>query len=489
MSILQPIGPCPEEGPLATQEVGGMLERMDAQGQVTERILLSLGDWQVIPDEQGKLRVLDSMHVTAKPALLRLRVWRSRIGVAWQTGTIESTSHGIGVGEGKRERLEIAQKQQLIDCETDLQSGGERFRLIPSQQTIQAGWPPAVSRDTSSSANSSSTPESRTSETSWKEELAGLSRSMESIQGMVERWCGEGHQRVDLELWRERLRSLSSQLAFCRKQCESLGHFRLSEVNAESHEQVRENVSPPQSMVRDFDGELEESRNGALGLWQSLCADPIAFGVASFQDSREPEKADAWESLEESWESGDPLKNWEEPQDALGGVVQIQHPERGHVGEEETQAEVQVAARREESMREWLKSHFEGHHEEYLLLEQLLFQQPSRRGEDARVDSESITHRKCVAVEQQVAAGMEKRKEKSSAGGWTLTADGRADRIALLFGCVLTLGGIGMWNLNLSSWNSRFAGVVSAVIGSLWLVDSIFRISRSGQVTKPSMEG
>ncbi|MFM8328400.1 MAG: hypothetical protein ACKN9U_26360, partial [Pirellulaceae bacterium] len=102
MSIIQPTSPSPAHDPMATHEVGGMLERMDAQGNVTERLLLSLGDWQVIPDEQGKLRILDAMHVTPSPALLRLRVWRSRIGVAWRKGAGDTLSDRLGLGLGER---------------------------------------------------------------------------------------------------------------------------------------------------------------------------------------------------------------------------------------------------------------------------------------------------------------------------------------------------------------------------------------------------
>jgi hypothetical protein len=45
-----------------------------------------------------------------------------------------------------------------------------------------------------------------------------------------------------------------------------------------------------------------------------------------------------------------------------------------------------------------------------------------------------------------------------------------------------------MWNLNLSAWNSKFAGVVSGVIGSLWLIDSILRLRSAGDPSKPSIE-
>ncbi|MFM8174566.1 MAG: hypothetical protein ACKN81_13555, partial [Pirellulaceae bacterium] len=143
MSIIQPTGTSTTRVPLEPQEVGGMLERLDSQGQVTERLVLSLGDWQVIPDEQGKLRVMEAMHVTPRPPLFRLRVWRSRIGVAWESRSLSSLPDDTR----KVERLEGAATEKLIDCETDLQSGGERFRLIPSQQTIQTGWTPLASHD------------------------------------------------------------------------------------------------------------------------------------------------------------------------------------------------------------------------------------------------------------------------------------------------------------------------------------------------------
>jgi hypothetical protein len=495
MSIIQPTGPSPDQDSLATQEVGGMLERMDARGQVTERLLLSLGDWQVIPDDQGKLRVLDAMHVTPRPALLRLRVWRNRIGVAWQAGGSVLLTEGPAGQQGKS--LELAETQKLIDCETDLQSGGERFRLIPSQQTIHTGWKPTASEDAPGGGPFPAETGSQPTADAWKESVGSLARSLESIQAMVERWHGEAQQRCDLEQSRDRLRSLSSQLAFCRTQCRALEDLRLSKTFAAKDGSGQAEENQPQKIVREVDGELEEARHAALGLWTSLCADPIELQGDSLQYSLDPEEERSWESGEERWESNDSLTDWEEVEKPRGGLVQIEQPEAG--GE----AALRVERRREESMREWLQGHFEGRQEEFLLLEQLLFQQPSRRSKDASSDPDSNGHTKPVALERQVAAGMEKKQERSGGAVFKSPASDSvatpcvasrsyasrsSDRIAVLFGCILILGGIGMWNLDLPAWNSKFAGVVAGVIGLLWLFDSIFRLRTAGRIPTPSIE-
>jgi len=486
MSIMRSSVPSPNQDPLATHEVGGMLERMDAQGQVTERLLLSLGDWQVIPDDQGKLRVLDAMQVPPKPVLLRLRVWRSRIGVAWETGNLEAPSNNSRAGQGRS--IEVAQKQKLIDCETDLQTGGERFRLIPSHQTIQTGGTAPVPPETSATANSSASTERSESHESWKEAIGSLSRSMESIQAMVDRWYGEAQSRCDLELSRERLRSLSSQLAFCRNQCQTLGDLQRSEATAASDDRDREFLGTPQPIVHEVDGELEETRNAALGLWTSLCADPIELRVTSLSDSLDPEEGQSWASREELWDSGDFLTDWEMAPESRQGLVEIEPPE-GVAGQDEETPEVSLAeSRREESMREWLQGHFEGRHEEYLLLEQLLFQQPSRSVEDGSGKCESSADRKPAGKNGPVGVGMEKQEQPTQGSESVATATIRRDRLAALFGCVLILGGMGMWNLNHSEWNSKFAGAVSGVIGSLWLFDSILRLRHSGHPSKPSIE-
>jgi hypothetical protein len=486
MSMIQPTSPSPAHDPMATHEVGGMLERMDAQGNVTERLLLSLGDWQVIPDEQGKLRILDAMHVTPSPALLRLRVWRSRIGVAWRKSAVDTLSDRRGLGLG--ERLEVAGQEKLIDCETDLQSGSERFRLIPSQQTNQTAWPSPGPQESSSASNTCKEAESRTSEQTWREAVGGLTRSLASIQAMVDRWHAEAQQRSDLDLSKERLRSLSSQLAFCQNQCENLGGLRLFEATATGDERVMEEPNRGQPIVHEVNGELDQSRNEALGLWKSLCAEPIEWGVPSPSDNQGLEKDPTWESLEEPWESDDSLQDWEVAHESKGGLAQIESPEGVEGGDEESRAVLQAELRREQSMREWLQGHFEGRQDEYLLLEQLLFQQPSRRGKDASDDLGSTTHRKGAAREQEVAVEVEQKEAQTSGSRSASTAAGRSDRVAVLFGCVLILGGIGMWSLNQSAWNSKFAGAVSGVIGSLWLLDSLFRLRTSGQVAGRSIE-
>jgi hypothetical protein len=486
MSIIQSSGPSPAQDPHATHEVGGMLERMDAQGQVTERLLLSLGDWQVIPDDQGRLRVLDAMQVPPKPVLLRLRVWRNRMGVAWQAGDVDTRADNGCVGPV--DSLEVAQKQKLIDCETDLQTGGERFRLIPSQQTIQTSGTHLVPRDTLAASHSDTPTERRGSQDSWKEAVGSLTRSMESIQAMVERWYGEAQLRCDLELSRERLRSLSSQLAFCRNQCQALGDLCLSDATGAGDAGDRDFSGPPQPIVREVDGELAEARDAALGLWSSLCADPIELRAASLSDALDPEEAPTWESREELWDLGDTPTDWEVAREPQDGLVEIEQPERVEGGDEETPAVLRAESRREESMREWLQGHFEGRQEEYVLLEQLLFQQPARRVEIGSGDCGSSSDPKPDRMEGQVGVGMERKEEQASGSGGLATAAGRADRIAVLFGCVLILGGVGMWNLNLSAWNSKFAGVVSGVIGSLWLIDSILRLRSAGDPSKPSIE-
>lgn len=482
MSILQPTGPSPAQEPLATQEVGGMLERMDAQGQVTERLLLSLGDWQVIPDDQGKLRVLDAMHVTPRPALLRLRVWRTRIGVAWQAGPSGLLPDGLNGGH--EESRDVSEKQKLIDCETDLQSGGERFRLIPAQQTIQTAWTPPAPKDAPAATNAPTATGSLSTAQSWKESVGNLARSIESIQAMVERWYGEAQQRWDLELSKDRLRSLSSHLAFCGNQCKTLGDLLLVEANAARDGSCQEDECQPQPTFREEDGELVEARHAALGLWTSLCADPIELHVAPSLDSVDPDEDRSWKSREDRWDARDSSTEWGDAPEPIGGLVKLEPLEELQVEE----AGLQVELRREESMREWLQGHFEGRHEEFLLLEQLLFQQPSRRSRDASGEPESTIQRKSGVLEQDAALCVEPKQDQPSGGSCSSTAVGRADCVSLLFGCFLILSGIGMWNLNLSAWNSKFAGVVSGVIGSLWLVDSIFRLRNSGRASTSSIE-